>query len=136
MANTLPVNDNPATTRYMLERARAANCARLAPVSAVTLGLGGTELVDFAAMVDAGVRMFSDDGIPIDDAMVLSRALDEARRLGYSVALHEEDRQLSCDGALNAGAVAQGQPAAGATTAAAHRKRRSRRDVECELRAI
>jgi dihydroorotase len=91
----------------MLERARAANCARLAPVSAVTRGLGGTELVDFAEMVDAGARIFSDDGIPIDDAMVLSRALDEARRLGYSVALHEEDRLLSCDGALNAGAISE-----------------------------
>jgi dihydroorotase len=107
MANTSPVNDNPATTRYMLERAREAHSARLVPVSAVTQGLRGTELVDFAEMVDAGARMFSDDGIPIDDAMVLSRAMDESKRLGYAVSLHEEDRALSCDGALNAGAVSK-----------------------------
>ncbi|HEY6301336.1 MAG TPA: dihydroorotase [Candidatus Binatus sp.] len=107
MANTSPVNDNPATTRYMLERAREAHSARLVPVSAVTHGLAGTEPVDFAAMLEAGARMFSDDGIPIDDAMVLSRAMDEAKRLGYAVALHEEDRALSCDGALNAGAVSK-----------------------------
>jgi dihydroorotase len=107
MANTSPVNDNPATTRYVLERARDAHSARLVPVSAVTHGLGGTEPVDFAAMIEAGARLFSDDGIPIDDAMVLSRALDEAKRLGYAVALHEEDRALSCDGALNAGAVSK-----------------------------
>ena len=62
---------------------------------------------DFAAMVEAGARLFSDDGIPIDDAMVLSRALDETKRLGYAVALHEEDRALSCNGALNAGAVSK-----------------------------
>ena len=107
MANTSPVNDNPATTRYMLERAREAHSARLVPVSAVTQGLRGIESVDFAAMVEAGARLFSDDGIPIDDAMVLSRALDEAKRLGYAVALHEEDRALSCNGALNAGAVSK-----------------------------
>jgi dihydroorotase len=107
MANTSPVNDNPATTRYMLERAREAHSARLVPVSAVTHGLAGTEPVDFAAMLEAGARLFSDDGIPIDDAMVLSRAMDEAKRLGYAVALHEEDRALSCDGALNAGAVSK-----------------------------
>ncbi len=107
MANTSPVNDNPATTRYMLERARETHSARLVPVSAVTQGLRGIEPVDFAAMVEAGARLFSDDGIPIDDAMVLSRALDETKRLGYAVSLHEEDRALSCEGALNAGAVSK-----------------------------
>ena len=107
MANTSPVNDNPATTRYMLERARETHSARLVPVSAVTHGLRGSDPVDFATMIEAGARLFSDDGIPIDDAMVLSRALDEAKRLGYAVALHEEDRALSCNGALNAGAVSK-----------------------------
>src|SRR5271156_1663908 len=58
-------------------------------------------------MLEAGARLFSDDGIPIDDAMVLSRALDETKRLGYAVSLHEEDRALSCEGALNAGAVSK-----------------------------
>lgn len=107
MANTSPVNDAPAVTRYMLERAKAAHSARLVPVSAVTQGLRGVELADFAAMIEAGARLFSDDGIPIDDAMVLSRALDEAKRLGHAISLHEEDRALSCGGALNAGAVSK-----------------------------
>ena len=91
----------------MLERAREAHSARLVPVSAVTQGLRGIEPVDFEAMLEAGARLFSDDGIPIDDAMVLSRALDETKRLGYAVSLHEEDRALSCEGALNAGAVSR-----------------------------
>ncbi len=107
MANTSPVNDNPATMRYMLDRAKETHSARLVPVSAVTQGLRGIETVDFTAMIEAGARLFSDDGIPIDDAMILSRALDETKRLGYAVALHEEDRALSCEGALNAGAVSK-----------------------------
>ncbi len=127
MANTSPVNDNPATTRYMLERAREAHSARLVPVSAVTQGLRGIEPVDFAAMLKAGARLFSDDGIPIDDAMVLSRALDETRRLGYAVALHEEDRALSCEGALNAGAAAKHLGVSGYPDSA--ESRRVRRDL-------
>src|SRR5271156_3134269 len=107
MANTSPVNDSPATTRYMLERASEAHSARLVPVSAVTQGLRGKEPVDFAAMVEAGARLFSDDGIPIDESAVLAAAFEEAKRLGYSVSLHEEDRTLSCEGALNAGAVSE-----------------------------
>ena len=127
MANTSPVNDNPATTCYMIERARDAHSARLVPVSAVTQGLRGIEPVDFTAMVEAGARLFSDDGIPIDDAMVLSRALDEAKRLGYAIALHEEDRALSSNGALNAGAVSKHLGVSGYTDSA--ESQRVRRDL-------
>ncbi|MGH7863561.1 MAG: amidohydrolase family protein, partial [Candidatus Binataceae bacterium] len=41
MANTDPVNDSPVICKYMLDRAREANAARLIPVSAVTRGLQG-----------------------------------------------------------------------------------------------
>lgn len=133
MANTSPVNDNPATTRYMLERAREVHSARLVPVSAVTHRLGGTEPVDFAAMVEAGARLFSDDGIPIDDAMILSRALDETKRLGYAVALHEEDRVLSCNGALNAGAVSKRLGVSGYADSA--ESQRVRRDLALAIGA-
>jgi dihydroorotase len=103
MANTAPVNDTPEITRYMLERAREAAAARLIPVSAVTKGLGGGELADVAAMAEAGARLFSDDGIPIDSEAVLVSALDEISRLGFAISLHEEDRALTGQGAMNAG---------------------------------
>ncbi|HVN27548.1 MAG TPA: dihydroorotase, partial [Candidatus Binataceae bacterium] len=107
MANTKPVNDNPEITRYMLERAIETHAARLYPVSAVTMGLAGAELVDFDAMVKAGARLFSDDGIPIDNEEILASALEAADRLGLAVSLHEEERELSCGGALNDGQVAE-----------------------------
>src|SRR5579862_686039 len=105
MANTSPVDDNPEIVRYMLDRAREVQASRLIPVSAVTKGLRGGELVDFAAMAEAGARLFSDDGIPIDDPVILSRALDELGRLNFAISLHEEDRHLSEEGAANAGEV-------------------------------
>jgi dihydroorotase len=106
MANTAPPNDSPETTRYMLQRARDANSSRLIPVSAVTLGLHGRALVDFDAMVEGGARLFSDDGLPIDDLAVLARAFDQVARVGFAVSLHEEDRELTKDGAMNAGRAA------------------------------
>ncbi|HYR80638.1 MAG TPA: dihydroorotase [Candidatus Dormibacteraeota bacterium] len=127
MANTSPVNDSPAITRYMLERAKSAHSARLIPVSAVTRGLRGVELVDFASMIEEGARLFSDDGIPIDDPVILSRTFDEAKRLGYAVSLHEEDRALSCDGALNAGEVSKQLGVTGYTDSA--ESERVRRDL-------
>ena len=107
MANTSPVNDAPDVTHYMLDRARQVHATRLIPVSAVTKGLRGAELVDFAAMAEAGARLFSDDGIPIDDQVILSRALDELSRLNFAVSLHEEDRHLSEQGACNAGEISR-----------------------------
>jgi len=107
MANTSPVNDTPDITRYMLDRARETHASRLIPVSAVTKGLRGVELVDFAAMAEAGARLFSDDGIPLDDQAILARAFDELAQLNFAVSLHEEDRHLSEEGAANAGEVSK-----------------------------
>ena len=107
MANTSPVNDTPEVTRYMLERAKKVGAAQLVPVSAVTRGLAGDELVDFEAMAAAGAHLFSDDGIPIDDVELLARALSAAKSLGSAISLHEEDRGLSCNGAINAGDIAK-----------------------------
>jgi dihydroorotase len=118
MANTSPVNDNPEITRYMLARAADVHAARLVPVSAVTRGLGGRETVDFAAMVAAGARLFSDDGIPIDDQGLLAGAMEQVARLGFAISLHEEDRALTARGAVNAGEVSKRLGVAGVPAAA------------------
>ncbi len=107
MANTSPVNDSAEITHYMLERAHEAHAARLVPISAVTRGLHGRELVDFDTMIQAGARMFSDDGLPIDDAELLLRGFDQASRTGFAISLHEEDRALTAGGAMNAGETAK-----------------------------
>lgn len=127
MANTDPVNDSPATTSYMLGRARDAHAARLIPVSAVTRGLAGVECVDYAAMADAGARLFSDDGMPVDDPVLLGRAMDEVGHLNFAISLHEEDRALSCNGAINAGEISRRLGVSGYSDAA--EAKRIRRDL-------
>ncbi|MGC1677238.1 MAG: dihydroorotase [Candidatus Binataceae bacterium] len=127
MANTDPVNDSPATTAYMLGRARDAHAARLIPVSAVTRGLAGVECVDYAAMAEAGARLFSDDGMPVDDPVLLGRAMDEVGRLNFAISLHEEDRVLSCNGAINAGEISRRLGVSGYSDAA--EAKRVRRDL-------
>jgi dihydroorotase len=125
MANTSPVDDTPAIARYMLEQAAAARATRLIPVSAVTKGLAGRELVDFAAMAEAGARLYSDDGIPIDDEAILVSAFREAARINFAISLHEEDRALTGHGACNVGEVSKRLGVAGIPVAAeAHRVRR------------
>lgn len=125
MANTSPVDDTPEIARYMLERAREVRASRLIPVSAVTKNLAGRELVDFAAMATAGARLYSDDGIPIDDEAILVSAFREAAQIGFAISLHEEDRTLTGHGACNAGEVSQRLGVAGIPASAeTHRVRR------------
>src|SRR5579863_3228954 len=133
MANTSPVNDSPEVTRYMLEHAASVHAARLVPVSAVTRALGGREMVDFAAMVAAGAQLFSDDGIPIDDQAVLASAMEQIGRLGFAISLHEEDRALTANGAVNAGEVSKRLGVAGVPATA--ETERIRRDLALAIGA-
>jgi dihydroorotase len=98
MANTDPVNDDVEVTRWIRARAAEAALARVLPIAAVTKGLAGEELTDFAALRQAGAVAFSDDGMPIIRESVMQRALAAAAELGAPIIAHEEDRTRSAGG--------------------------------------
>ena len=58
-----------------------------------------------ASLREAGALGFSDDGLPIRSARVLRRALQYQRLCGGTIALHEEDPELSGDGVMHEGPV-------------------------------
>jgi len=105
MANTRPVNDTAAVTRFILERARAARAARVFPIGAVSVGLEGRNLAEFAGMHDAGIVAVSDDGRPVADAELMRRALECARLFDIPVIDHAEDPSLAAGGVMHEGAV-------------------------------
>ncbi len=133
MANTEPVNDCPAITAYMLARAAEVRAAALIAVGAVSRGLKGIEAADYDALAAAGVRMLSDDGMPVDNTALLTHALESAKRLGLAISLHEEDRDLACGGAINLGPVARTLGVPGVPPTA--ESERVRRDLELALKA-
>ena len=106
MANTQPVNDDPATTDYILDRARQDSPVRVYPVAAATRGLEGQVMTEMSALVAAGAVAFSDDGRTIQDAGVMRRVLAYSRLVGAPVIAHCEDRCLVGEGVVNEGASA------------------------------
>ncbi|MDP7572627.1 MAG: amidohydrolase family protein, partial [Myxococcota bacterium] len=76
MANTQPVNDDPATTDFILDRARQDSPAKVYPIAAATRGLEGVVMTEMSALVDAGAVAFSDDGRTIMDSGVMRRVLE------------------------------------------------------------
>ncbi len=105
MANTDPVVDDPAIVTALRERAREDACVPTGFVGTVTRGMDGEALTDMAALRDAGVVAYSDDGLPISDAGVMRRALQYQRLVGGNILLHEEDPALTADGVMGEGRV-------------------------------
>jgi dihydroorotase len=104
MPNTLPVNDSPETTRWMLAPERGARI-RVFPIAAATRGSKGEVLNDYAALKAAGAVAVSDDGRPIMKDSVMREVLASAARVGLSVIQHAEDTRLTQGASMNLGPV-------------------------------
>lgn len=107
MANTSPAVDDPAIVRMLVERAAALGLTRLRPAAALSVGLRGERLADYAALRDAGAVMITDDGIPVADAHLQRRACEYARELELVIQTHSEDPGLRQDGVMHEGRVSQ-----------------------------
>ncbi len=105
MANTHPVNDNAIVTRYILEKARNSNQARVFPIGAVTKGQKGEELAEIGMMAEAGIRALSDDGMPVMNSGLMRRAMEYAAMFDLAVISHAEDLNLSKGAPMTEGAV-------------------------------
>jgi dihydroorotase len=103
MPNTNPVNDNANVTTYILDKARAANLARVFPIGAVSRGSNGELLADIADLRNAGCVAITDDGHPVKTAILLRRALEYAGMFGMPVIEHCEDPSLKGDAVAHEG---------------------------------
>lgn len=103
MANTDPPADNKTVVRFIKERARQADLARVYPVGALTRGLAGRELAPLWELAQEGVRAFSDDGRPLMNSALMLRAMQFALVLGLPVISHCEDLYLSGSGVVHDG---------------------------------
>ena len=106
MGNTNPVTDSPELVRLVMDKA-AGTGVNVLPVGAVTRGMKGESLTDFAALKAAGVPALSDDGVPIQDENLLREAFLKAKELGLIILDHCEDKELVQNYAVNAGPVAE-----------------------------
>lgn len=103
MPNTKTVNDSPLVTQYILSKAREADLCRVYPAGAITRGLKGEELADFAALQAAGCVCITDDGKPVMSAGLMRRTLQWSSQFGVPVMVHEEDLTISGRGAMTEG---------------------------------
>jgi len=118
MANTNPVNDDPAVTRFIREKAADVGLARVYPVGALSKNLDGGELAEIGEMVRQGAIAVSDDSRSVGNPLLMRRALEYARSFDVPVVVHEENSDLVDGGMMNEGVVStriglKGMPSAG-----------------------
>ena len=105
MANTDPVADTAGVVEQVWHLGRRAGLCDVHPIGAVTVGLGGSELAELGAMAEsrARVRMFSDDGKCVSDAVLMRRALEYVKAFDGAVAQHAQEPRLTDGAQMNEG---------------------------------
>ena len=103
MPNTDPVNDNPAVTSFIVEKAAAAALANVFPVGAITKGSRGEELAEMGEMKRAGIVAVTDDGHPVPSPGLMRRAMEYARGFDLTVMDHCDDKTLAAGGVMHEG---------------------------------
>jgi dihydroorotase len=105
MANTDPVADTAGVVEQVWRLGREAGHCDVYPVGAVTVGLAGERLAELGAMADsaARVRVFSDDGKCVSDALLMRRALEYVKAFDGVIAQHAQEPRLTEDAQMNEG---------------------------------
>ncbi|GAA1581650.1 dihydroorotase [Actinomadura kijaniata] len=105
MANTDPVADTAGVVEQVWRLGREAGYCDVQPVGAVTVGIRGQQLAELGAMADsaARVRVFSDDGHCVSDAVIMRRALEYVKAFDGVVAQHAQEPRLTEGAQMNEG---------------------------------
>jgi dihydroorotase len=105
MANTDPPISTAADVEALREAAREGASVPTGFLATLSKRMEGEELTEMAELRESGALGFSDDGLPVRSAGLLRRALQYQRLCGGTIALHEEDPDLSGSGVMHEGAA-------------------------------
>lgn len=106
MPNTVPPIDSVDAVSYVKEKAALTGIDVL-PIACVSKGMKGKELTDFSELKRAGAVAFSDDGRPVENAELMRKAIEQAKKAGVTIISHCEDLNIINGGIINKGEVSK-----------------------------
>ncbi|SFC05690.1 dihydroorotase [Bacillus sp. OV322] len=104
MPNTRPVPDSAEHLEMLAKKIEETAAVRVLPYASITVREAGKELTDFEELKNAGAFAFTDDGVGIQEAGMMLRAMKRAGELGMSIVAHCEEHTLINKGAVHEGA--------------------------------
>jgi dihydroorotase len=105
MPNTDPVADSAAVVEKVWALGRDKGLVDVMPAGALTRSLGGEKMADLGEMArsPASVRLFTDDGHGVQNALVARRAMEYLVAFDGIYAEHCEDAALAAGGQMHEG---------------------------------
>lgn len=107
MPNTRPVPDTAEQMNWFVQQLNERASVKVLPYAAITTRQLGKELVDFAALKQAGAFAFTDDGVGVQTAATMFEAMKKAAKLDMAIVAHCEDNSLIYGGAVHDGQFAK-----------------------------
>lgn len=103
MPNTKPIMDNVELLEKVNQIIKDTAHVKVLPYASITSGLKGDQLVDFKGLKKAGAFAFTDDGVGVQSADMMLRAMEEAAAIDMPIVAHTEENTLIRGGALHDG---------------------------------
>lgn len=100
-----PIIDSQATVELIESQAAKARQAHVYCIGALTQGLQGELLSEMLALKQAGCLGVSNGTNPIQNTLILSRAMEYAATLGLTLFIHAADPWLQSQGYIHEGMV-------------------------------
>jgi len=107
MPNTRPSIDNPETVKFVYEKAKEADKARVLTYACITRNELGKKMTDFAALKEAGAIGFTDDGVGVQSAQMMKDAMKLAHSIGLPIIAHCEDDTMIAGAPVTEGEFAR-----------------------------
>lgn len=107
MPNTDPIIDTPEILRDLKRRIKEDAVIKVLPYVSITTGLKGEELVDFKSLQAEGAFAFTDDGVGVQSADMMYRAMQAASKLDMAIVAHTEENTLIYGGAIHEGKTSE-----------------------------
>ena len=104
MPNTEPSISDPFVVSYVKEKA-AGHLVDLTICGTMTKARAGEELAPMDALVKAGVRMISDDGVALRSSQMMRRVFEYAKMFDLLVTQHCEEHTMTGKAPINEGRV-------------------------------
>ncbi|MBU8877751.1 dihydroorotase [Bacillus sp. FJAT-29790] len=103
MPNTRPVPDTKEQLQWLNKRIEETAAVRVLPYASITIRELGEELTDFTALKEAGAFAFTDDGVGVQSAAMMLKAMKKAAEINMPIVAHCEENTL-----INKGSVHEG----------------------------
>src|SRR5690625_1518304 len=107
MPNTNPVPDNVKTVEKLNKKIKENAVIRVLPYASITKNLEGNELTDIKALSKENVFAFTDDGVGIQTADIMLRAMRKASLTNKPIVAHCEDNSVLHGGVVHEGNVSK-----------------------------